>query len=62
MQSKNRIYSDAEENAWRYPYRNHVPSESSSSSDSNAYGGNVNSRGARERRDIFDQLESFMSL
>lgn len=55
MQAENSIHS---ENAWRYQYRDENPFEWNDSGYSNKY----YHRGARERRDIFDQLESFMSL
>lgn len=60
MQSENNIYSNAKENQWQSQYSDKRPFESYSSYTE--YSGNRYSRGSRERRDIFDQLESFMSL
>lgn len=61
MQKKNSIYSDSKENQWQPQYRHNRPFDSSSNRYM-GYIGNGYNRGSRERRDIFDQLESFMSL
>lgn len=71
LQNENNIYSDLKDNSYRrFDYKNsrnqyddykeNVPH--GSASDYQAYYGNSHSRGSRERRDIYDQLESFMSL
>ncbi|XP_031636405.1 formin-like protein 7 [Contarinia nasturtii] len=58
MQKENSIYSNTKENAWRYQHRDAHPFES----NYRGYSNNYYNRAARERRDIFDQLESFMSF
>lgn len=60
MQKQNSIYSSSKENRWQSQYRDNRRFDSTSSNG--RYSSNRYSRGARERRDIFDQLESFMSL
>lgn len=60
MQKENSIYSASKENRWQSQYRDNRRFDSTSSYG--GYSSNRYSRGARERRDIFDQLESFMSL
>lgn len=56
LQETNSIHSNPSEYQWQNQYKQN-PFESSS-----RYNGRVLSRGARERRDIFEQLESFISL
>lgn len=60
MQSEKSVYSNAKQNQWQSQYSDKRPFEPYSSN--REYSRNRYSRGSRERRDIFDQLESFMSL
>lgn len=60
MQNENNIHSHPEDNSWRHKNRNRDSFEPSS--DYGGYTKNVWNRGSRERRDLFDQFESFMSL
>lgn len=53
--NKNIVYSNENDNSWQN-------ADSYHSTRSNSHRRNVWSRGSRERRDIFDQIESFMSL
>lgn len=57
MQSDNSIYSDVRDNSWQ-----HQNNPYDTASNYQEYQRSVYNRGLRERRDIFDQLESVMSL
>lgn len=58
MQRDNSVYSDVRNIAWQHQYKDNNPLQPSYK----GFSSNFYRRGSRERRDIFGELESFMSL